>query len=79
MTALPARKRDILLRTPAVWPAENCSAAHAAPLLHCHRNTVINRLQRTATLLRRALETPRGQLALSLALSAFELFANPAE
>ncbi|MFE9789473.1 PucR family transcriptional regulator [Nocardia salmonicida] len=38
---LPAKEREILLSTLAIWLAENCSAAHAAPRLHCHRNTVI--------------------------------------
>ncbi|MFF0454852.1 PucR family transcriptional regulator [Nocardia africana] len=77
--ALPAKERDILLHTLTVWLAENCSAAHAAPLLHCHRNTVINRLQRAATLLGRPLEGPRHQLELSLALTARELLDHPAD
>lgn len=71
--ALPARERDILLRTLRVWLAQNCSAAHAAPLLHCHRNTVINRLQRAATLLGRPLEDQRHQFELALALTARDL------
>ncbi len=76
--ALPAKERDILLHTLTVWLAQNCSAAHAAPLLHCHRNTVINRLQRATTLLGRPLEGPRHQLELSLALTARELLERPA-
>ncbi|MGW2662746.1 PucR family transcriptional regulator [Nocardia tengchongensis] len=70
---LPPKERDILLRTLAVWLAENCSAANAAPLLHCHRNTVINRLQRITMLLGRPLEGQRAYLELSLALAALEL------
>ncbi|WP_223273430.1 PucR family transcriptional regulator [Nocardia cerradoensis] len=76
--ALPARERDILLRTLTVWLAENCSAAHAAPLLHCHRNTVINRLQRAATLLGRPLEGRRHQFELTLALTARDLLDHSA-
>ncbi|MFI1916998.1 PucR family transcriptional regulator [Nocardia sp. NPDC020380] len=70
---LPAKERDILVRTLSVWLAENCSAANAAPRLHCHRNTVINRLQRITTLLGRPLEGQRSYLELSLALAALEL------
>ncbi|MEV5833598.1 helix-turn-helix domain-containing protein [Nocardia sp. NPDC052112] len=70
---LPVRERDILLRTLSVWLGENCSAANAAPRLHCHRNTVINRLQRVSTLLGRSLEGQRSYLELSLALAAVEL------
>ncbi|GAB2662727.1 helix-turn-helix domain-containing protein [Nocardia goodfellowii] len=71
--ALPVKERDVLLRTLSVWLGENCSAANAAPRLHCHRNTVINRLQRISTLLGRPLEGQRSYLELSLALAALEL------
>lgn len=71
--ALPDRERRILLRTLATWLGENCSAANAAPLLHCHRNTVINRLARISALLGRSLEGQRSYLELSLALAALEL------
>ncbi|MFE3224732.1 PucR family transcriptional regulator [Nocardia sp. NPDC059228] len=70
---LPPKERDILLRTLTVWLAENCSAANAAPKLHCHRNTVINRLQRITLLLGRPLEGQRAYLELSLALAALGL------
>ncbi|WP_181723598.1 helix-turn-helix domain-containing protein, partial [Nocardia gipuzkoensis] len=70
---LSAKERGILLSTLAIWLAENCSAAHAAPRLHCHRNTVINRLQRISTLLGRRLEGQRSHLELSLALAALEM------
>ncbi|WP_019928594.1 CdaR family transcriptional regulator [Nocardia sp. BMG111209] len=74
---LPARERDMLLQTLSVWLDENCSAAHAAPRLHCHRNTVINRLQRITVLLDRPLEDQRSILELSLALTALELGLAP--
>ncbi|WP_084528775.1 PucR family transcriptional regulator [Nocardia crassostreae] len=71
--ALPVKEREVLLRTLGTWLAENRSAAHAAGLLHCHRNTVINRLQRVSELLGRSLEGQRAYVELSLALAALEL------
>ncbi|NUS94571.1 MAG: helix-turn-helix domain-containing protein [Nocardia sp.] len=76
---LPARERDLLLTTLRVWLAQDCSAAHAAPLLHCHRNTVINRLQRTAALIGRPLDGQRFHLELSLALLAHTLVDTVAD
>ncbi|WP_228803185.1 PucR family transcriptional regulator [Nocardia farcinica] len=73
MLELPVKERDVLLHTLAVWLAESCSAANAAPRLHCHRNTVLNRLQRIATLLGRPLEGQRSYLEFSLALAALDL------
>ncbi|MFF2083262.1 PucR family transcriptional regulator [Nocardia sp. NPDC058176] len=73
---LPAKEREVLLHTLAVWLAENRSAANAAPRLHCHRNTVINRLQRVSALLGRSLEGQRSYLELSLALAAMDLVAT---
>lgn len=66
----PAKERDLLLTTLRVWLAQDCSAAHAAPLLHCHRNTVLNRLRRAAALLGHPLDGQRFHLELSLALLA---------
>ncbi|MFE7718161.1 PucR family transcriptional regulator [Nocardia rhizosphaerihabitans] len=73
---LPAKEHEILLSTLAIWLEENCSAANAAPRLHCHRNTVINRLQRISSLLGRRLEGQRSYLELSLALAALEMGAS---
>ncbi|EHR61102.1 PucR family transcriptional regulator [Saccharomonospora cyanea] len=73
----PARERDVLLRTLAVWLEEDRSAAHAAARLHCHRNTVLNRLQRVSTLVGRPLHGRRAYVELSLALSALELPGEP--
>ncbi|QIS11651.1 PucR family transcriptional regulator [Nocardia arthritidis] len=70
---LPAKERDVLLDTLAAWLAENCSAAHAAARLHCHRNTVLNRLQRITHLLGRPLDGQRAYLELTLALTALRL------
>ncbi|WP_228002659.1 PucR family transcriptional regulator [Nocardia australiensis] len=70
---LPAKDRTVLLQTLAGWLAENCSAANAAARLHCHRNTVLNRLQRISGLINRPLDGQRSHLELSLALTALEL------
>ncbi|NKX86878.1 PucR family transcriptional regulator [Nocardia coubleae] len=71
--ALPDVERTTLLQTLSAWLAHNCSAANAATGLHCHRNTVINRLHRVATLLGRPIEGQRSYVELSLALFALEL------
>lgn len=70
---LPRRERDVLLQTLTAWLAENCSAANASIRLHCHRNTVLNRLQRVSGLIGRPVDGQRAYLELSLALSALEL------
>ncbi|GAA5061403.1 PucR family transcriptional regulator [Nocardia callitridis] len=71
--ALPDRERELLLQTLTAWLAHGCSAANAAPHLNCHRNTVINRLNRISALLGRPLETQRSYVELSLALAALKL------
>ncbi|APU14448.1 MULTISPECIES: PucR family transcriptional regulator [Actinoalloteichus] len=70
---LPKRERDMLLGTLACWLEEDCSAANAAVRLHCHRNTVLNRLQRISTLIGRSLHGHRAHVTLSLALAALAL------
>ncbi|ASR36028.1 PucR family transcriptional regulator [Prauserella marina] len=71
--ARPEKERDVLLRTITAWLEENRSAANAAVRLHCHRNTVLNRLQRVAELIGRPLEGRKAYVELSLALSALDL------
>ncbi|WP_228717319.1 PucR family transcriptional regulator [Allosaccharopolyspora coralli] len=71
--ALPLREREVLLETLAAWLDENCSTAHTGTRLHCHRNTVLNRLQRISTLIDRPLHGRDSYVALSLALTAMEL------
>ncbi|MDR7300460.1 PucR family transcriptional regulator [Haloactinomyces albus] len=71
--ALPAKERDMLLDTLTAWLEENCSTANAAVRLHCHRNTVLNRLHRITTLIGRPLYGRDAYVALSLALSALRL------
>jgi DNA-binding PucR family transcriptional regulator len=70
---LPAHERDALLDTVATWLATNCSAAHAASLLYCHRNTVLNRLNRFEELTGQRLHHRANSLSLGLALIAVRL------
>ena len=50
LLALPALELDPLLETLEAWVATGGSTTHTAARVHCHRNTVINRLRRIATL-----------------------------
>jgi PucR-like helix-turn-helix protein/diguanylate cyclase with GGDEF domain len=50
LLALPAAELDPLLDTLEAWVATGGSTTHTATRVHCHRNTVINRLRRIATL-----------------------------
>lgn len=69
----PARERDVLLETLVVWLEEDRSTANAAVRLHCHRNTVLNRLHRITELVGRSLHGRAAYVELSLALSALDL------
>ncbi|MET9491111.1 helix-turn-helix domain-containing protein [Nocardia sp. NPDC006630] len=75
---LPVNDRDALLGTLSQWLAQNCSATNAAARLHCHRNTVLNRLHRISTLIGRPLDGQRTYFELTLALIAFELSCRAA-
>jgi hypothetical protein len=70
---LPLKERNMLLETLAAWLEEDRSTAHAAERLHCHRNTVLNRLNRITGLIGQPLHGRGAYVALSLALSALEL------
>jgi hypothetical protein len=65
---LPRPERDALLGTLEAWVATGGSPTHTAARVHCHRNTVLNRLRRVASLLGRADlgEVPPVELALAL-------------
>lgn len=71
--ALPVKERDMLLDTLRAWLEENCSTANAAVRLHCHRNTVLNRLHRITTLIGQPLHGRTAYVSLSLALSTLHL------
>ncbi|MCM2417092.1 PucR family transcriptional regulator [Streptomyces sp. RKAG293] len=66
----PQEERDLLLATLDAWFRGGCSAARAADELHCHRNTVLNRLRRIETLTGSMLDDDRHQLACRMALVA---------
>jgi hypothetical protein len=70
---LPSRERDVLLETLTVWLEEDRSTVTAAARLHCHRNTVLNRLQRVTSLIGRPLHGRVAFVELSLALSTLDL------
>jgi hypothetical protein len=70
---LPGKEGGYLLGTLAVWIDTNCSVAHTATRLYCHRNTVLNRLNRLEGLLGRPLKGRATFVAVSLALTAWEL------
>ncbi|HEU5475166.1 MAG TPA: helix-turn-helix domain-containing protein [Actinophytocola sp.] len=70
---LPGKEGHYLLTTLAVWIDTNCSVAHTATRLYCHRNTVLNRLNRLESLLGRPLKGRATFVAVSLALTAWEL------
>ncbi|MHA6615652.1 PucR family transcriptional regulator [Pseudonocardia sp. DLS-67] len=70
---LPPRERDVLLETLTAWLEADRSAGVAAERLYCHRNTVLNRLQRASALVGHPLTGRQAFVELSLALSALEL------
>ncbi|GAB3297282.1 PucR family transcriptional regulator [Parasphingorhabdus pacifica] len=70
---LPVKERDMLLETLTAWLEENCSTANTAVRLHCHRNTVLNRLHRLTALIGEPLYGRGAYVTLSLALSALRL------
>ncbi|MEU5218530.1 helix-turn-helix domain-containing protein [Streptomyces sp. NPDC020807] len=63
-------ERTALLTTLRVWLDHGCSAARAAELLYCHRNTVLNRIGRVAELTGRSSECGEARLGWALALRA---------
>lgn len=73
----PAHERDVLLETLVVWLEEDRSTVNAAARLHCHRNTVLNRLHRITELVGGSLQGRSAYVELSLALSALALPGEP--
>ncbi|MFE6663848.1 PucR family transcriptional regulator [Streptomyces sp. NPDC057697] len=66
-------EREVLLGTLRVWLDSGCSAARAAELLYCHRNTVLNRIGRVAELTGCSAESGEVRLGWALALRALPL------
>lgn len=65
---LDVDKRGVLLETLDCWLRHNRSAAEVGDRLHCHRNTVLHRLNRIESLSGRRLSDSRDELLLRLAL-----------
>jgi len=71
--ALPGGEPELLLDTLSAWVATGGSAARAAAAVHCHRNTVFNRLHRVGQLIGRDLATDAPPVELDLALRALRI------
>ncbi|MEV0186152.1 helix-turn-helix domain-containing protein [Streptomyces sp. NPDC050625] len=67
---LEADERQTLLATLDSWFRSGRSAAGTAEMMHCHRNTVFNRLRRIQELTGYSLDNDRDELAYRLALAA---------
>ena len=65
---VPHDKREVLLQTLERWFANNRSTADTADELHCHRNTIVYRLNGVEKLTGCRLDDARDQLLLRLAL-----------
>jgi hypothetical protein len=74
----PAERR-LLLGTLQIWVATGGSVKHTADAVFCHRNTVINRLQRMQAITGHDFADPGGLVELKLALRAAALMPNPDE
>jgi hypothetical protein len=68
-----ARDEELLLGTLEAWFEHGGSGTRAAAALHCHRNTVLNRLARIAELTGRDINDPRAAAELYAAVRARRL------
>jgi DNA-binding PucR family transcriptional regulator len=73
LTNLPAAEQRLLLGTLHAWLATGGSAIRTAEAVHCHRNTVLNRLTRLRSLTGHDFSAGPVPLELSLALRAARL------
>jgi hypothetical protein len=76
LLAVPAAERRLLLGTLQIWVATGGSIRHTAEAACCHRNTVINRLQRMQAITGHDFADPACQVELALALRASALLAG---
>lgn len=70
---LPAAERDLLLETLLAWLETAGSPTRTSEAVHCHRNTVANRVKRLELLTGTELSTGVAPLELTLALRAVGL------
>lgn len=73
LLAVPAAERRLLLGTLQIWVTTGGSIRHTAEAACCHRNTVINRLQRMQAITGHDFTDPGCQVELALALRAATL------
>ncbi|MGZ4504221.1 MAG: PucR family transcriptional regulator [Nocardioidaceae bacterium] len=73
LLALPAHERDPLLLTLEHWVATAGSTLHTAEAVHCHRNTVINRMRKIEAVTGHDLSAPPIPVEIALALRAHRL------
>jgi hypothetical protein len=76
LLAMPAAERRLLLGTLQIWVATGGSIRHTAEAACCHRNTVINRLQRMQAITGHDFTDPACQVELALALRASALLTG---
>ena len=75
---LPAVESRLLLGTLRAWFDAHGSSTNAALALHCHRNTVLYRLNRVGELTGRNVTDPLAGAEFRLALETLRLSGNPA-
>jgi hypothetical protein len=73
LRTLPEPEQAVLLETLETWFGAGGSTARAAERLHCHRNTVLYRLNRIADLTGRRIAEPGAAAQLYIALQALRL------
>lgn len=70
---LPPAEAEALLQTLTAWVATAGSASRTAESVHCHRNTVVNRLRRVGDLTSTRLADDAPPMELDLALRAWRM------
>jgi hypothetical protein len=76
LLAMPDDEQSVLLDTLEAWFAAGGSTARAAERLHCHRNTVLYRLNRVGELTSRRITDPQDCAELYVGLRAARLTAT---
>jgi DNA polymerase III psi subunit len=76
LLTVPAPARRLLLGTLQIWVTTGGSIRDTAAAACCHRNTVINRLQRMQAITGNDFTDPAGQVELALALCASSLLSG---
>ncbi len=76
LLTVPAPERRLLLGTLQIWVSTGGSIRDTAAAACCHRNTVINRLQRMQAITGNDFTDPAGQVELALALRASSLLSG---